>query len=170
MIKDKFINNKGFTLMELVIVIVIIGILSAIMVPKYMNLLTSIHMKAAREKILDDLRYIENYAISHHDTTWIVMDQNNNSYTLYQGPTSTNRQILHDPSTNQNAVINIGVLFSGVYISQLNFSGATEVFFDWYGTPSAGGNIVLNQQKVIHVTPGSGYIYESTSLASPPPP
>lgn len=156
--------------MELIIVILIIGIITAIVVPKFTGLLTSIHMKAAREKILDDLRYIGNYAISHHDTTWIVIDQNNNSYALYRGPSSSNRQILHDPSTNQNAVIDIGTLFSGVFISQYDFNGSNELYFNWYGSPSTGGNIVLNQQRVIHIVPGSGYIYESTSLAGPPPP
>lgn len=156
--------------MELIIVIFIIGILSAIMVPKFTGLLTSMQMKAAREKILNDLKYIENYAISHHDTTWIVIDQNNNSYALYRGPSSSNRQILHDPSTNQDALIDIGALFNGVSVSQYDFGGSNELFFNWYGSPSSGGNIVLNQQRVIHIIPSSGYIYESTSLTGPPSP
>ncbi len=168
--KQQLKSSPGFTLMELIIVIVIVGILSALSVPRITGLLTSMQMKAAREKILDDLKYIENYAISHHDTTWIVIDQPNNSYALYAGPSAGDRQLLRDPSTNQNAVINVGAMFNGIYISQVNFGGSNEVFFNWYGSPSFDGNIILNQQWVIHLIPVSGYVYESTSLDTPPNP
>ncbi len=156
--------------MELVIVILIFGILAAISAPRVTGLLTAMEMKAAREKLLDDLRYIGNMAISHHDTTWIVFNINSNSYALYNGPSQGSRQLIRDPSTNRDAVVNIGDMFNGIYMSQVNFGGSNEIYFDWYGSPSTGGNIILNGQRVIHVTEGSGYIYESTSLDGPPAP
>jgi len=154
-------NAPGFTLMEVILVLMIIGILSAIVVPKMTGLITNMRLKAAGEKIMDDLRYIYNYAITHRDTTWLVVNINDNSYGIYSGPSSSQRQLLLDPSTNQRALIDLDVSYSGVFISAVDFGGSNEVYFDWWGTPSNGGKVVLNNNKTIVITPSTGYVYES---------
>jgi len=154
-------NSSGFTLLEIILVLLIVGILSAIVVPKMTGLITNMRLKAAGEKIMDDLRYIYSYAVTHRDTTWLVVNVNDNSYGIYSGPSSSQRQLLLDPSTNQKALIDLDVAYPGVFISAVNFGGSNEVYFDWWGTPSNGGKIVLNNSKTILVTPNTGYVYES---------
>lgn len=41
-------SNKGFTLIELIIIIIILGIISAVAVPKYLNMRTQAEQAAAR--------------------------------------------------------------------------------------------------------------------------
>jgi Tfp pilus assembly protein FimT len=137
------------------------GILSAIAVPKVGGLITNLRIKAAGDKLLDDIRYIYNYAVSQRDTTWLVVDMANNSYGLYSGPSAAQRVLIVDPTTNQPGIIDLDERFPGVVISSVNFGGSQEVFFDWWGTPSSGGQLVLNNNKTITVAPGTGYVYET---------
>ena len=56
-------NNKGFTLIELIIVTVILGILAAVAVPKFMGTVNRAEA-AAEDAVLDNLRAnAENYAM-----------------------------------------------------------------------------------------------------------
>lgn len=155
-------NRKtGFTLIEVVLVITIIGIISALIVPKVDNINSSIRLRAATDKLKDDLKYIQRYAVSRHDTTWLVVNSGDNSYGIFTGSSSSNRQLILDPSTNTQAMIDFDDYYRGVQISSVNFGGNDEFFFDWRGTPSNGGYVVLNSTRIITVSTETGYIYES---------
>ncbi len=153
-------NRTGFTLVELIVVIVILAIISVVVVPNTSNLYKNANLKAGSDKIKDDLRYIYEYAISRHDTTWMVVDMANNSYGIYVGSSPTNRQLLEDPSSNSTGIYDFDTELSGVIITSVDFGGSNEFFYDWWGTPSSGGTIVLNNTKIIKVTDQTGYVHE----------
>ena len=161
----KFIEGgrKGpaFSLIELILVMMLIGIVSVIVIPKADNLLTSMRLKAAVSKLKDDLTYIYDYAVTKHDTTWLVVNITENSYGIFSGPSESERELILDPSTNRQRFIDFDEEYTGVQITSVNFSGNVEFFYNWWGTPSSGGQIVLNNSKIINVEPGTGYVYET---------
>ncbi len=71
-------NEKGFTLVELVIIIVILGILAAVAIPKYQDLSSEAKEAAARSS-LGSLRsaitiFYANQAVKTGTATWPPMD------------------------------------------------------------------------------------------------
>jgi MSHA pilin protein MshC len=56
-------RHKGFTLIELVMVILLIGILSAVAIPKFFNL-NDYHERAAYDELAGALRYAQKLAVA----------------------------------------------------------------------------------------------------------
>ena len=151
-------KNHGFTLIEVVVVMFIIGILVAAVLPNFRNTLASANLMSAAGKLKDDLHYIHNYAVTHHRSTWFTVDIDLNSYSygIYATPPSSDPVELTDPATNQPAII---------YLEDYNSVITSETLdggfdYDWWGTPSDSGRIVLNGTKTIVIEAESGYVYE----------
>ncbi len=152
-------QNNGFTLIEVIIVIMIIGIISIVAFPRFANTVDSMNLRVASDKLKDDLRYINNFAVTNHINTWFTVDVANNTYSygIYSTPPSSNPVTLTDPATNQPAIIDLDQL-NGVAITSETLGGGFD--YNWWGTPTTGGQIVLNGTVTIVIEEETGYVYE----------
>ena len=152
-------KNDGFTLIELIIVILIISIISIVSFPRFANTVDSMNLRVASDKLKDDLRYINNFAVTNHVNTWFTVDVANNTYSygIYSTPPSSNPVTLTDPATNQPAIIDLDQ-FNGVAITSETLGGGFD--YDWWGTPTTGGQIILNGTITIVIEGETGYVYE----------
>lgn len=157
------INKKdigGFTLIEIVVVIVLLGIITIVAVPQFTNTLASKRLYDAIEKLNDDLNYCRDYAISQHTNTYIRFGIANNRYRLFYGDTYATRVALYDPARSSAAWFTINSVYTNVSLQSVSFA-SNIISFDWWGTPSEGGSVVLTNGTNTHtisVSAETGYV------------
>lgn len=68
--RGRFLNQKGFTLIELMVVVVILGILAAIVVPKFTNQTDKAREKRAMAEIKTIKTSVDVYAAEHDNNEY----------------------------------------------------------------------------------------------------
>ena len=153
-------NNYGFTFIELVLVVAITAITGMLIVPQFGLTLNSVHSEVATNKLMDDIRYTQNYAVTNHCNTWFSVDQANNSYSygFYATPPSSNPQLIMDPATNCTSIVSLDI-YPNIQITNETLSG--NLIFDWFGQPSSSATITLNNSINISIASETGYVVQN---------
>lgn len=73
-------RNSGFTLMELLLVLVIMSLLMTLVPPLVKNALPTVTIKAAANDLLQDLKYVRNMAILKGQQTSVLINTLDGSY------------------------------------------------------------------------------------------
>jgi len=150
-------QKKGFTFIELIMVLIIVGILGSMVFTRILNNLNPIKVRAAIEQITSDIEQTKALSMAQHDTITIAFNIANDSYSIYNGSTG-NQTIMTDYPGSNNGVISFDQTeYSGVDISSASFGNSTNLSFDPWGNTILGGTITLNTDNVITVQTVTGH-------------
>jgi type II secretion system protein H len=138
--------RSGFTLIELVVVVLIMGIMAAAAAPRYSEAMASYRVNAAANRVAADLRMIRQYARKTSVVQSVQFDAVANSYTA---PSM--------PDLNQPSVAYAVNLTASEYVADVTsatFGGGSTIQFDIYGRPNQTGSVSLqsgNRTRTISV-------------------
>ena len=130
-------NVKGFTLVELLIVLVIMSLLLSLVPPLLSNVMPSVTIKATANDLYHDLKYVRNMAVLNGRQSSIVIDTVNNSYS---SESKDNGKIINLPS-------DIKITVENAQLQQLTEENQTISFFA--DGSSSGGVVLLNTDDQI---------------------
>jgi prepilin-type N-terminal cleavage/methylation domain-containing protein len=140
---------RGFTLVEIMMVVVILGIAGAVIIPQ-LGSRSDLVVSAAARQVMSDLMYAQNRAITNQAPVYVVFTPATGTgvggnYTLMSALPST--PITH-PISQQAWTARFGLAYSGasggavgamqsVRLDTVNFDGQTAIKFDETGTPQS---------------------------------
>src|SRR5580693_6692249 len=105
-------RSRGFTLVEILIVVIILGILAAIVIPQFTNASSSARTSSIQSLLQTVRSQVELYKIQHNDTPPPLTSM----WTELTGPTDTTG----DTSTTNNATFTWGPYLQQVPTDPLN--------------------------------------------------
>lgn len=85
-------NNKGFSLVELLVVVAILGVMTALVIPKISSSSSASNVKTSAREFLTNVRYTRERAISmvsHYTIKISVKPNGQYIYGIYKGDDST---------------------------------------------------------------------------------
>jgi prepilin-type N-terminal cleavage/methylation domain-containing protein len=128
-------RRGGFTIMELVMVLLIIAMVAALGVARYGDAVQRYRADAAARRIVADMALARSKARMQSQSQAVVFNLAASSLSLPNVP-----DMDHPPAAYQ---VRLGDAPYYARLMSVNFGGASQVVFDGYGSPAASGTIVV---------------------------
>jgi MSHA pilin protein MshC len=155
---------RSFTLVELIIVVLLVGILAVVALPSVSGTLAHMKVRAAAKRLSADLNYVRNLAVTvgaeyglAFTTTGYVVFKDSEEGSEEPGG-ANGREVLTHPINHKPWSVNVSE--DGVTLSA-DFGGDSEMYFDATGAPDSGGTVVLQSAGLtitVAVEPSTGRV------------
>ena len=142
-------NEHGFTLIEMMLSVAIIGLLAGLSLPVFLSFQTNNDLSQTTEVVADTLRRAETYSRANYgDAQWGV-DFASRSVTLFQGATFSGRNTAFDePETIPSDVL---VGFSGdIIFNKLSGLPASSASINLTSTGGSSSTLTINNQGMVN--------------------
>jgi len=145
-------RRSGFTLLELVIVVLILSITTSVAAPRYLDALSNFRCEATARRIAADIRHSRQQAQKTSASQSVVFDVSNN---LVNMPS-----IADIDHRGEDYQFRLGQSEYQATLVSADFSGSSTLTFDIYGRPASSGTVMVsvgNNQRSIAVD-DSGHV------------
>ena len=121
-------SDRGFTLIELMVALIIVGVIAAIAAPNFIGLLNRIRVNNALEELLGAIRETQRLAMRHGKRCWLDINPSTNILS-----STDPKCLLNNRTINDNVTI------------RTNFPGSMpNISFSHRGNTTRMGTIVLS--------------------------
>lgn len=144
MASRRIFGRTGYTMIELMSVIAVIGILSAMAVPVFLRMTPRLNLKSDARTSLNYLRLARSRAVAENGQYGIYFDAGNHRLIFFH---DTNLPAAATYEVGQDSIIDSTVvLHNHVAYNTISFAGNTVVFFP-SGAASESGTVTLNHTE-----------------------
>ena len=136
--------SKGFSLIELVIIIVLIGIFTTIALTRTKTGMTTIREQIAIDQITNDIDLARSMAFAKNEAITIKFDINQESYSVH----GESGIIVDFPNSSDGIISLDNSYLRNLDIKAANFGNSSDLQFQPLGDPVSGGTIELNTKTI----------------------
>ena len=153
------LSTKGFSLIELIVMIAILGLLAAVASTRAKDISTNVRISSAINQIISDIELSKELALAGSASVSLTYDINLDQYEIRKN----GALILDYPGSNNGTVSISNGIFSSVDLTQVNINGSNILNIDKWGNVLNNGIITINDNNTISISKLSG----STQISQP---